>query len=414
MHSYYNNIILQILTMHIKPFIKQILKGNTFCSVEISSRNEKPIYNLLILKKRKNQLVVIEEVSLEDISDIKQYIKNTFPIQLIINEHQVISKVIECNQNNEQAVLSAFPNLIINDFYYELLTSTNKTFVSICRKSFVDQLVLYFQQHNFNLININLANLNIGQLGPYYEGNELLSSNALITIQDKKVIDIQPKIIAEESAYFINGLHIKNTSINGLAGILGYFSGQSVTFKSFPVLIKKLQSDFEQKHIFKYGLTWGLGLLFIVLLMNFMVFSHYSTKTEILNSEILVYDDYRTVIAGLTKKVDKQKKLVDEILISKNSVVSINLDRIGEILPENILLNELIYQPLLKKMTPGKEIEVQIKTIIIRGNSKDRDSFSEWLTLLEKEKWVESITVLNFGIGKESESTFEIKLTLSE
>ena len=31
--------------------------GNTYCSLEISSRNEKPIYNLLILEKRKNQLV---------------------------------------------------------------------------------------------------------------------------------------------------------------------------------------------------------------------------------------------------------------------------------------------------------------------------------------------------------------------
>ena len=61
MHSYYNNIILQILTMRIKPFIKQILMGNTYCSLEISSRNEKPIYNLLILKKRKNQLVFNNE-----------------------------------------------------------------------------------------------------------------------------------------------------------------------------------------------------------------------------------------------------------------------------------------------------------------------------------------------------------------
>jgi hypothetical protein len=57
MHSYYNNIIQPILTMRINPFIKQILKGNTFCCVEISSKNEKQIYNLLILKKRKNQLV---------------------------------------------------------------------------------------------------------------------------------------------------------------------------------------------------------------------------------------------------------------------------------------------------------------------------------------------------------------------
>lgn len=52
---------MQIFTMRIKPFIKQILKGNTYCSVEISSRNEKPIYNLLILKKRKNQLVFNNE-----------------------------------------------------------------------------------------------------------------------------------------------------------------------------------------------------------------------------------------------------------------------------------------------------------------------------------------------------------------
>jgi len=90
------------------------------------------------------------------------------------------------------------------------------------------------------------------------------------------------------------------------------------------------------------------------------------------------------------------------------------LDKIGASIPNKVLLNQLNYQPFLKNIKKGKEIRYQSQKIFIEGKSLDGAIFSEWISSLEQEKWIDKISVVNYGIGKKTITEFQLNITLAK
>ena len=120
----------------------------------------------------------------------------------------------------------------------------------------------------------------------------------------------------------INDLEIKGASINCLSGILCYYTEISKTEWSFAVLKNKLRADFIQKQFFNLGLRAALGLIFIILLSNFLIFSNYRDKINTLNSEIEIGENNKVKLFALKNEVDKKEKIINEISTMEGSKLS--------------------------------------------------------------------------------------------
>ncbi len=72
------------------------------------------------------------------------------------------------------------------------------------------------------------------------------------------------------------------------------------------------------------------------------------------------------------------------------------------------------FQPLFKNIKKDAEIQYQNQQILVKGLSFNDDVFSKWKSSLEQEKWIKSITLLNYGTGKKTTTEFQIKITLEE
>lgn len=131
-----------------------------------------------------------------------------------------------------------------------------------------------------------------------------------------------------------------------------------------------------------------MAILLGILLINFFLFNHYYSAVNELQQ---------------TSQINK----------SSSSKSSFYVNAIIESLPTTILLSELNYQPLLKRIKAEKAIENEVNTILISGASTRSVSFSKWITSLEFFDWTRSVEILSYKDISKSTSDFSIKLKIA-
>lgn len=398
----------------IKNVQNNITYGKLFSAVEHIVTQQNPQINFLTFKRQKGEFVIEGEGNYSELIELSKFLKRGQHLFLIVNNEHVLSKSVNGKLDNQKAVHSAFPNLNVDEFYYESYQNESDTLVSICRKDYVDKIIQEYQNNKINIIGFSLGNIIASHILPYIDKSEIQTSNALLSINNQKITDFKNIENIQEQSYDINGLKIKNSSILGLAGILSYYTNQSLTQTNFSDKIALLQSNFKQKRIFDLSLKICLGFIFTLLLVNFLVFSNYQDKINVLTAEIAVNENSKEKFLDLKDKVDKKKKIVDEISNSTNSKVSSYLDKIGATVPKTVLLSQVHYQPLLKNIKKENKIKYDKDEIFVKGFASKGDDFSKWIASLEKEEWIQTITVLNYGTGKKNNTEFSFKISLRE
>jgi Tfp pilus assembly protein PilN len=116
----------------------------------------------------------------------------------------------------------------------------------------------------------------------------------------------------------------------------------------------------------------------------------------------------------LNEEVSKTQKIVEDMLKSGSSKSSYYVDAIVRELPESILLIDLDYQPLAKRIRPERPIEIEENTVMISGESTNSDGFSKWLALMEANAWVKQVDILDYRDVSANLSNFNIKITMAD
>ena len=181
---------------------------------------------------------------------------------MIVNDKQVLSKIVNGKLEPKKAIQSAFPNLNSNDFYCETYQNEMDTIVSICRKTYIDNIIEKYDKINLSIIDFSLGNLVVTQLLSYLDIEKIYSSNTVLSIKDRTLVDIHKTEKKYSENYIINDLEINSNSVLGLGGILSYYTGQNITRKNFDKKILELQNRYQQIKIFDLGLKTALGFIF--------------------------------------------------------------------------------------------------------------------------------------------------------
>ena len=126
----------------IKDLLSYLKFGNRFYGVELTQINSENKYYGIVLKKKRKQLDVETCFEASDIETLKTHIPKGKPISLVINTDSVLTKKVQSKTSDALKLAHmAFPNIKIEDFYYESVNQGDNHFVSICRKTYVDELL---------------------------------------------------------------------------------------------------------------------------------------------------------------------------------------------------------------------------------------------------------------------------------
>ncbi|WP_418639260.1 hypothetical protein [Winogradskyella sp.] len=394
--------------------LKSYLKyRNRFCGIEQTQIDGCTKCYGAILNKKQKQIHLESNFESNTVEGLKTLIPKNKPIVLVINTDSVLTKQIQTkNKETLRSVHIAFPNIKVEDFYYESITQGENHFISICRKSYVEELLNNYKSNNINVLDFTLGNLISTSIIDFVDFDKIQTSNANISIQNKLITEIRTEVMPSVATYNINGLDITNNQLLSFAAALNLVIKNQNLRSSFVDIKADLNNTFLQKQFASQFLKTGLSTLFLALLINFLFFNHYYNEVNSLRETALVLEASKTRMISLNEKVHKTEKMVADILKSNGSKSSFFVNFIISDLPESILLQELNYQPLLKKIKPDKVIENQKRIILISGKTTNSILFSQWISQIEETSWVASVDILSFEDISKSSSSFNVKIRM--
>ncbi|WP_323787698.1 hypothetical protein [Psychroserpens sp.] len=394
-------------------FSTYLLYGNHFCGIEHTSSGEGEFIFVSVIKQSKKELNQEFNFELQSIKDVSEKFKKNQHAHLIINNEKVISKSLQSNQNEAQKlVYKSFPNINIEDFYFEVLSENNNHFISICRKDYVNTLIQKYLEHNTFITSISLGNNIFSTIKSFIKEQNVFTSNALIKLKEGQIITIN-KTIVENKYYEINGLRVSNTEILSFSASIQSILKNNATTTNFEIKHSVLLNEFKQTRFFSQYLKFTGLFILGMLLVNFLLFNHYFNEVNHLQQITAVNKSTKQKILILDESVSKKQKLADDLLRSNGSKSSFYVNTIMNSLPETILLSEYDYQPLLKRVKPDKPIVLDTKAIMVSGRSSDSELFSTWIARLEQIDWVKKVDIISYGLSSNHLPDFEIKITLS-
>ena len=112
------------------------------------------------------------------------------------------------------------------------------------------------------------------------------------------------------------------------------------------------------------GLKAGIVFLFLVLLLNFLLFNYYHTQNNELVAEVQLNESYKSQLVKLQTQIDQKEKVIANLNSVFQSKVSLYLDELVMLIPSSITLTDIKHQPLTARIKKGKQIVI-FKTMII-------------------------------------------------
>lgn len=391
---------------------QRLFYENSYSTIEHAIYNNSEEINVLHVAKKKNELVIVARDNYKTPDEVLTSFKTEKHSYLVLNNQQVLSKKIDIVDEDEKLILrNTFPNIVLNDFYYEIYTNNKSTFIAICRKNYVEELIEKYKALKISIIGFSLGNLSVQQLLPFFK-EDIYTSNAFISINNDEIKAIEKTTIQSEN-YVVNDLTITNSEVLGLSGILSVFFSKSIFQKGLEERNSSLLKDFRSKQLFSIGLKVGLGTLFVILLINFILFSNYNSKVNDLKAHVALNKTQKEFLLSLKKEISQKEKVVTSLETASQSNVSRYLDIIAQEIPNTILLKELKYQPLKSQIKKEKPVLADEKNILVKGITKSNEDFLKFVAGLKKNSWVENITIVKYGKEKTANSLFELLIHIS-
>jgi hypothetical protein len=382
-------------------FAETLKYGTKYSAIEHAEQDS---YNYLRLAKKKQELVVSARKKATSFQEFLPQLKGLKHVFLIVNDEQVLSKKIEGNENDFlSAARTAFPNITLSDFYFQVYATAYNSFISIVRKEYVANIIKSYENAGISVIDFSLGNLAIQNLTGVLNQSEIFSSNAQLFFKSNELQEIK-KLQVTTREYVVNDIAITNDEVLLLGGIVGYYTNTASSS-----VRNDLQQIYKQKRFFDLGLKFSLGFLSTILFINFLIFSAYRNEISTLSFSLQLSETYKNQLNALQSNRDKKRELVKSISSNATSNLSKYIDEIAISAPKTTLLVGLKYQPIKGTIKRDKQIMFDKNSIVITGTSKNNSASSDWIAILQKKDWIEKATIIQYGNAKKkrSDASFE-------
>ena len=366
--------------------------GNTFCAVEHSfdsGGNEE--FHCLQLSKQKNELVLKNSESFNSLENLFSYLKEIKQehLVLVVNNNQVLSKSIPFVEPNKELVFkNAYPTLVKSNFYAQVSYSNTNSFISIVRNDYVEKLAKEYQSNAIDVVDVLIGSLSVSAISDVIEETEVYTSNAKVTLLDKQIHVIENKSF-DVNTYSINGLKIQSSYVLSLGAIVSFYLQKAIFFSENNV------TQFKEKKTFNLGYKLVLGVIFLMVLVNFLFFSSYNKEVAKLREQLEIKTGAKLRLKEISVSLEKKRKLLSELQNSSLFSVSKYADQIVEEIPNSVVLSEINYQPIEGTIRKEKEVKFKIKEIEIKGVLNNYNEFTSWIDKIEQKKWVNQLLELS-------------------
>ncbi len=385
--------------------------GSTFYGVAHSSVQGRDTLHAFGLKKKRDAFKPISQEQVEDIEGLRAALPKVAHLSLVVNNDQVLIKKIPRGAGEDAKKLrQAFPNLRQQDFYYQIYEGTH-SFVAICRRDHIDGIMQKYEEAGFSVVDCTLGPFVLDVVLPLFTENTIVLPGLELQLQEGQIEELR-KGQYEERTYHLDEEGLKSSDLLPFSSIIHQFAPSQRLTDNLEERVSAVKQQYLQKRFFGLFFKGALAFLFVVLLLNFLLFSHYNSEVEVLREAFQVNEVNKEKILKLKEEVDRKKKMVNDMMASASSKSSFYFDRVVADMPSTVTLDKMEYQPVRKRIKDGEAIAVDANRILVAGVSIDSEKYGKWYDMLESMEWVEGITITEYSDTGGSKTNFTLLLLI--
>lgn len=401
--------------MFLETLSRNIIYGNTHFAIEHTGRDEEASIGVIRVKEKKGELEITDSKKVSSLKKVKLIFSSIRSAHLVINNDQVLQKRVEhISELSDVALLSkAFSSIDLNVFYYEVVRGIKSSLIFICRKEYIDKLILLYRDEKIFITRWSLGFAPLDRVVTLLNENGTIQTpTSIISYTQGHLDDLDPTQNLDYSPtnYCIEDLEISDEQINALGAVITTVGGNTLRCSTnYEDREKAYLSYFKQQRLFDLGLPTGIVILLLVFLINFLFYNYYYQEVSVLNEIGDTNVIQKQLLIKKDSLVDQKQKLFEDVIESSSSSSSYYIDQIVKKMPETISLENLYYAPLLKKIRSGKPVDLDSSVILIKGFTAENTDISSWISDIEEMDFIQSVSIKNLD-KKSSNTVFTIEL----
>ncbi len=399
----------------------KLFKSKVIAEVYINNTSQEELdISVVVVKREKQNLEIIN--TFHGISSLDQFFELVpikIPLSLIIDGKGVIQKAVKTKEDT-LAIYQVLPNAQHQKFIWSQAPLSQEGYVqvAVARKEFITESVERFSEMGYLVVDISIGPMvlaNIASLLPK-DSKEVRVKNYKIDYTSQGIFSVTKNGVDEASYKIQIGKdEISNVDLIPFAASVKYFQGTHQSNESLSQICRPSKEQFLFKRIFNALLIGSCGLLFLILLVNFLLFDHYSKFFTHYEKEYLVNKELLDRLSYLEEEFLLQKTFIEDNASRGFSQYAFFSDRLAHLLPSSLSLTELSFDPVLESIKEDREIRSTKGIIIVSGQTSQSLQLNQYINVIESEPWTKDVTLLEYQsqMGKRGEFSIEIALNTS-
>jgi Tfp pilus assembly protein PilN len=347
-------------------------------------------------------------LDLYTVEDLKKNLSAGIPVALALSGKGVlqkqIEKVEEINADNFNKIL---PGANIDEFYSQHFVSGVQSFISAVRKPDADRWINQLKEYGFIPLLLCLGpfpvqNI-ISQLN-MYDGELLFNGHIIHRNNESHWTSYQ----YDPSAVSPFPLKVESEPINEKLVIPYAAAFQLVLAANLDVIqaaVPSLANEFHRKIIdnqLKVKGTIFVTGLFVLLLINFFLFSWLNSANAKLTEQISRSSQSTTDVQQINDQVQQKETLLKELGWEDDLDKSRLVDQIATLLPSEITWKEAAVDPVdLSESRVQKAVVFFTRKIRITGTSEKIIPVNEWIARIKTKAWVKKVELDNYTFNND-------------
>lgn len=369
-----------------------------------------------LFKNNDNLCVDHEFRFFNDFSELKASVSGSFPVFIVIDGKGVLHKKLAVDRANEP--LAAFPDIDPKAFYIQKSShKSENSFVSVCRKETLDNLLKELSHSGFNVLSCALGPLVINAfldlIGIAEDTIHL--GYSVIRVDRTGILAVTRAETFNQDAVSIQSEHIGADVLACFCLAIGYFSGNltKADTLNFPELS---QMGEEVKFKRRYYKLIGFGVVgaFLVLLINFFVYSSYASDLERLEEDYYQNSKMIKQLQTLEADFERERLFLENNELLDHFACIPFCDQLGASVPEDIVLEKIEVNPILGKIRSGKRVKYLKGVAVVEGLAEHDNSLSRWVQRLGEEDWVLEVIIEKYSYENDGNLCFVLRIELGE